>query len=459
MPSNTDVKSYIASSKQAYVVGQKPVADRKSTKLLANAFRFGFVAVVLFSGYKFAGQNSAPEIEAFSVPQTSQISSPALPKTGQAVNARHAENWEIIAPSEREVEIDDKSADGSPSPQNDLVLLEREAGLQNADSLKKETYKLPFDVTAKDTHSSLVMKLYKKGSLFQASTVQAEGIETKPYYVEGDSTQPTIGVGYNIKMSATAIGKSGVRRELTLAGISQENINFLMSSERSVSEQARITKHQALALLDVASKRFEQSARSAVGADVFNKLPKHRQAALMMIDYNSNLHKRNDIVSAVRAGNNLAAIEEMETYGMVGGKRQRLNGAALSQTMFYSKDGAHLAVMNPSKVKRDVKSGNALWDDDTAVAIKPSSPRSSSVARAPKEELPAAAPEQTQDQPQESNQAEPRRLSVSGLKGMIAKMRPSRAPDQPSQTAAEAPEAPAQPEASFLNGANVRRVK
>lgn len=450
MPTHSDAQKYLDQSRQAYVVGKKPVAERKSTKFLANTFRFGFVAVLLFSGYKFATHNQESSPESFSVPSSS-AAAVALQKTNQT--NRSEERWEIATSADLANNLTDpvnKAKASAPSQNADLVLLENEAALTSLDSAAPEKYKLPIELSAKDTHASIVMKLYRKDHLFEATTIQAEGIETKPYYIEGDSTQVTIGAGYNIKMSATAIGRAGVRKELSRAGISPQNIDLLMNPNRHISEQARITKHQAIALLDIVTKRFENSARSAVGADVFNKLPKHRQAALMMIDYNSNLHNRGDIVAAVRSGNNLAAIEEMETYGRVNGRKQRLAGPSLAQTMFYSKDGAHQAVMNPSQVKRNVLSGNALWDN---TAPKKSSQKQSVPVQH------SAPIEQAEPETHAPEERSPR-LSSSGFKNMLAKMRgqqPSSSPEVPQSQAAD--HQVQSPDTSFLNGANVRRVK
>lgn len=350
MSTPSSIAQDLQSSRQAYAVGAKPIPQRAATKWLANAIRLGFVAGVMYGGLQLL-PNKAPQVNAFvGQPQVASVQdlgatdlgAPTATSSFEDVRGgvevethptrSRPETWDI----QSDVSADETLSSGKPYP-------------------------LGFEVTAKDTHASLVMKMFKRGDWFQAATLQAEGLETRPYYIEGDPTQPTIGVGYNIKMSATAIGKQGVRQELTKAGVAPKQIDLLLSPDQRQSSQARITPHQAVALLQIATSRFRASTRAAVGPAVFDRKPKHQQAALMMIDYNSNIHRRHDVLQAVRTGNTMQAIESMETYGTVNGKRQRLANSALPQTMYFSADGAKMAIMRPETVKRNVAQGITLW--------------------------------------------------------------------------------------------------
>lgn len=329
----------LSQSQSAYVMGSRPAEKRKSVKIIAGMIRLGFVACAVTGVAQIVPHFLDSEENALP-PQVHQ-SSPSQ------------EKWEILSSPQTTTA---QSGPEQPSFKNVT------SSSTPPQDIPSQVYDTGITVTDKDTHSSIVIKLHQKGKLFHAAIMQAEGLETKPYYIEGDSSQPTIGVGYNIKMSKTAIGASGVRQELTQAGISQDNIDKLMSSDQKLSSQASITRHQALALLDITAKRFEASTRAAIGASVYNKLPRHRQVALMMIDYNSNLHNRSDLIAAVRSGNTVQVVQEMETFGTVNGRMQRLANAALPQTMYYNEEGASLAVMRPETAKRQVAQGKAPWN-------------------------------------------------------------------------------------------------
>lgn len=350
---DTNTQSVLQSARTVHAVGPRNKELRPTTKIISSLIKLGFAAGLVFVAWKGG----------------SAIFSPDSDNTERSVKAASLNDSDItvenLKPKKSRIRTEE---DRAPVGEITTVLPEVAAVMDLKASVPTPGHKLAIDVKHTDTTPEIAVKMWRAGQEFQAAALQAEGLELQPYYIEGDSTQPTIGVGYNVKMSINTVGRPGVRSELKQAGIDDPTIDQLMDSRQSVSSQAKITVPQALALLDVATHRFRDSTRAAVGASTYDKLPTHRQAALMWIDYNSNIHRRPQLVQAVRTGQTQRAIEEMETWITVHGKRIRSPNIVLAQAMYWSKEGLQQVVMNPSKIKRDAANNIVMWQPTPSVA-------------------------------------------------------------------------------------------
>ena len=350
---DTNTQSALHNARTVYAVGARPQELRPATKIISGLIKFGLLAGLVLVAYK--GGSALLSSDSDSQERTVKMAS---------VDGEQDTTVENLKPLPKNSRIRTEN-DRAPTGEITTALPEI-AAVAPAASTDTSKYKLAIDVKHTDTTPALAVKMWRAGQEFQAAALQAEGLELQPYYIEGDSTQPTIGVGYNVKMSINTVGRNGVRSELKQAGIDDPTIAQLMDSKQSVSSQAKITVPQALALLDVATHRFRDSTRAAVGASTYDKLPAHRQAALMWIDYNSNIHRRPQLLQAVRTNQTHRAIEEMETWITVHGKRMRSPNIVLAQAMYWSNEGLRQVVMNPSKIKRDAANDIVMWQAPTA---------------------------------------------------------------------------------------------
>lgn len=368
---DTNTQSVLQNARTVHAVGSRNKELRPATKIISSLIKLGFAAGLVFVAWKGG----------------SAMFSPNSDNTERSVSTASLNDSDItvenLKPKKSRIRTEE---DRAPVGEITTVLPEVSAVMDLSAPTSTPGHKLAIDVKHTDTTPEIAVKMWRAGQEFQAAALQAEGLELQPYYIEGDSTQPTIGVGYNVKMSINTVGRAGVRSELKQAGIDDPTIDQLMDSRQSVSSQAKITVPQALALLDVATHRFRDSTRSAVGASTYDKLPTHRQAALMWIDYNSNIHRRPQLVQAVRSNQTHRAIEEMETWITVHGKRIRSPNIVLAQAMYWSKEGLQQVVMNPSKIKRDAANDIVMWQPTPSTAP-------SAVSPSPANAMPAVNPQ------------------------------------------------------------------
>jgi len=353
---DTQTQAVLQKAHTVHAVGPRQQELRPATKVITKLIKLGLLAGVLMVGWKGGsalvshfGNDDAPQ--ASKVASATQGEKETSGKVGKHANKKQGSRLRT-------------EQDKAPTAAITTALPEANAAgnaVAATPTPANGAYKLAIDVKHTDTTPALAVKMWRAGQEFQAAALQAEGLELQPYYIEGDSTQPTIGVGYNVKMSINTIGRDGVRSELKQAGIDDPTITQLMDSKQSVSSQAKISVPQALALLDITTHRFRDSTRAAVGSSTYDKLPAHRQAALMWIDYNSNIHRRPQLVQAVRSNQTHQAIEEMETWITVHGKRIRSPNIVLAQAMYWSPEGLRQVVMDPSKIKRDAANDIVMW--------------------------------------------------------------------------------------------------
>lgn len=358
------------------VIGSRPKELRPATRIISKAIKFGLLAGVAVATWMVIKPSTEPQTQTAPTEVSTGSTDANMKTSGSSqVGVSTRASAATLVDQSRSNAITANTVNDGIEDLTGLKSFPTTAQIPVLDlsdiQPSSSAYKLAIDVRNTDTAPALAVKFYRAGQLFQAAALQLEGMELKPYYIEGDSTQPTIGVGYNIKMSATAIGREGVRRELTQAGIDRHNVDLLMSSEQAVSSQASISVQQSTALLDIATKRFRDSTRAAVGATTFDALPANRQAALMLIDYNSNIHKRTDLVSSVRSGSHQQAIDQMETTITVHGRRVINPNVVLAQTMYHSADGARRVIMDPNQIKRDGARNLLAWQQASAVQSAP----------------------------------------------------------------------------------------
>ena len=193
----------------------------------------------------------------------------------------------------------------------------------------------------------------------------------------------------------------------------------------------------------------------------------------MWIDYNSNIHRRPQLLQAVRTNQTHRAIEEMETWITVHGKRMRSPNIVLAQAMYWSNEGLRQVVMNPTKIKRDAANDIVMWQAPTtspAATVASVSPAVS----APTNDAPPVVPAHTNirvtagtahnvDASQDAVAAQvaaSTRAQLAGLRNLRS------APPSQEIPQESAPSAPSGPEhqtstnqrRNWLNARNVRQV-
>lgn len=324
-----DIQKNFQQAHTIYTVGPQKPSVRPISKIIATCMKAGILIALGTTSWKAYEYVTSPHI-------------PSADTTKKTVLQPHS-TFQKLKLSE---------TDSLPPPNGSLPSVS-----------PKEESVVPISTT--DTIPSLTVKLWKANKKFQAAVLQIEGIEQKPYYIEGKSTHPTIGVGYNVQMSVNTIGQENVIREFKQAGIDSRTISLLLSKEHTISSQARISIPQALSLLDISSHRFKESTRAAVGQKTFDKLPLHRQISLMWIDYNSNIHERPKLIKAVQNNNVKKAIDEMDIWITIKNKKMLSPNAILAKSMFWNPQGLFLSVMNPTKLKKDAEKNIFLWEDSS----------------------------------------------------------------------------------------------
>lgn len=218
---STSPVEHLDKTQKAYVVGGRPLGARSAAKFLSTAIKLGVVVAMGVGGWKAL----APE----------SINTPVSNTQSQTIVQDNVADTHHTPPP-LEAELPDL-----PPPSFDNVVSNISV-YQSPDDASATPYNLPIAVTDQDDVGSLAVKMWREGRAFQAAALQAEGLETKTYYIEGDPTMATIGVGYNVKRSIGAIGRDGVRQELTQAGIEPAAIDILMNPSHKVSSTGEITK-------------------------------------------------------------------------------------------------------------------------------------------------------------------------------------------------------------------------
>lgn len=124
-----------------------------------------------------------------------------------------------------------------------------------------------------DQHSAPVaMRFLRDGDLHGALTAMGERVRLVAY--KDPARGMNIGLGYNF-----AVNGADVPKDFKRAGIPVEYLEDIQAGKRA------ITVEQAMRLYKVAGAKAESRARSAYGADEYDKLPKNARAVLTDLAY------------------------------------------------------------------------------------------------------------------------------------------------------------------------------
>lgn len=244
-----------------------------------------------------------------------------------------------------------------------------------------------FEVEEGMSREEVAQKLLEKGKAFQALAVTLEGMETKPYR---DGCGLNVGMGYCIDARVREYGVDRVKQDLAGAGLDTAQVEALTGSDRKAQEAVVMTRTQALALLELTESDYRTRARDIVGAQVFDKLPEHRQAALTWLSYNTGegLAKFSNLLGHVRAGRHTEAVKHMTPYFSQGGTMVP-NSRAGSWMMaaYWSEDALKSAIARPDALESGARQGHSpialvAPKDAGAMAMSGTLPASPYVAHA-----------------------------------------------------------------------------
>lgn len=183
-----------------------------------------------------------------------------------------------------------------------------------------------------------------------------EGLELKPYYIEGRNNEPSIGYGFNVRQQTLNRGHAGTLALLLDAGIPRDQADKLMDTNRSVSSTARITQSQAERLLDVLAAEQASWVKGRLGRSA-RVTPDHRQAALAWMGYTGGAFQKEtrDLFPSVISGDHHKALANADYYVRVKGRDILNPNVALFKAAYASQDGYALVVNRPEQVRAKTK--------------------------------------------------------------------------------------------------------
>lgn len=199
--------------------------------------------------------------------------------------------------------------------------------------------------------------LANQGDYFRALAMTLEGIETRPYR---DGCGLNVGAGYCITARVRDYGAARVVQDLTQAGLSSQDISALTGNDRRAQDQVQLSRQQALALLDATRPDYEAKARQTVGAEVFDALPAHRQAALTWLAYNTGdgMAKFQRLLTAVRQDKPQEAVRHMTPFFAQDGKMVANSRAgAWLMAAYWSEDSLKQALADPDALETTARQG------------------------------------------------------------------------------------------------------
>jgi hypothetical protein len=168
--------------------------------------------------------------------------------------------------------------------------------------------RLPIEPLEGESSKALARRLVDKDTFFAL----ALSVEDTPPRAYVDRAGANAGAGYCVDARRKALGDDAVRSDLQSAGFSLESIAHLMSKDPKRIESVEVDARQALRLLTITKPQYESMARAAMGAEAFEKLPKHRQDVLSYISYNTGgPEKFVNLLDAIKRRDDAAALSEM----------------------------------------------------------------------------------------------------------------------------------------------------
>lgn len=212
------------------------------------------------------------------------------------------------------------------------------------------------DIDDGDEHNDIVRKYQATGmrsfeTAFEALTVQAEGIELRPYNAgeNRSDTNVTIGIGYHIPSNVRQLGKTKVLEELTAAGIPETTAQDLVSQDPKRLAQVEITPTQGLSLLAVTMPRYKQAVVDRLGEANWRKLGRiagpEGQAGVVWSAYNGAFWQHADrTIAAIRSGDRLEVAQSISGTARINGRSQENHNLALARAAVASRDTFHYAV-------------------------------------------------------------------------------------------------------------------
>lgn len=184
---------------------------------------------------------------------------------------------------------------------------------------------LPISVEPGQSHRQLAVRVAKTDSFLAL----ALGVEGSPERAYVDAAGANAGAGYCVEMRRRARGEGVVRDELSRAGFAGGDIESLLSRDGARIEGVRVSQAQSLRLLVISKPQYQEMARRAVGAAVFDALPPHKRNVLSYLAYNTGgPEKFVKLIDAVRVGNDVEALSQLGPSVSIG-KRKKLKNHRL----------------------------------------------------------------------------------------------------------------------------------
>lgn len=147
---------------------------------------------------------------------------------------------------------------------------------------------------------------------FLSLATAVEDVKTKVYF---DPAGANIGMGYNITLRSAEFGEERVESDLVAAGMRESHAKALAEGERKAAKAASISVPGAVILLEKTAEDYRERAREDLGAEIFDKLPEHKQAALAYLAYNAgDIRDFRKMLRAIRSGDDQRAMMEMSTW-------------------------------------------------------------------------------------------------------------------------------------------------
>lgn len=320
------------------VVGSRPARRRPVTSFLklsviAGVLWAGGKMVSGFMGHEAATADAVSAQPATDVPTHAQAATPATSQLPAHVEIAPRASFDDVQSSVRVV-----------------------PGVASAPTADQPVSLASIRVEQGDTHNDLVRKYQNTGmrtfeTAFEALSVQAEGMELKPYNA-GENRNPTnvtIGVGYHIPSNLRQLGRDHVISEFRQAGISQSVAEDLVSQDAARLAKVEITPTQALSLLAVTMPRYKADVVGRIGENNWKKLGRvagpEGQAGVVWSAYNGAFWQHVDqTVSAIRSGDRLAIANSIYGTAKINGRSQQNHNLSLARAAVASRDTFNYAV-------------------------------------------------------------------------------------------------------------------
>lgn len=145
--------------------------------------------------------------------------------------------------------------------------------------------------------------------LFASLVTAIEDFKSKPYYDPGGLN---VGMGYCVTKRIAEYGKTRIEADLTMAGFTPDEVETLIKNKKAAVSKITVTPLHAVKLIEAVREDYNSIARGGVGAEHFDKMAPHQQAAIQTLAYNTgDVGKFKKLVAALRGGNDAKAMLNM----------------------------------------------------------------------------------------------------------------------------------------------------